>query len=90
MRYISFMADKAGLTINGRAMTHGGSPAGVIRDLQSAYLTGIKYNGAPELQSVNEVITVETSRVRRDGYLATAFPPRQQRTQAGLRKFTKF
>ena len=85
MRYISFMADKAakgptGVSRNGRELTHEGDvdSEGVIRNLQSASLTWIKYKGAP-LQPDKEVVTVEMSRayrLQRDCYRAMAFPPR--------------
>lgn len=51
---------------------------GVIRNLQSASLTCIKYKVVLLLQSVKEVVTAETSkayRAQRDGYRAAALPP---------------
>ena len=88
----SWMADKAaegpaGVARYGRVLSHEGNmdPTGVVRALQSASLTWIRYNGAPLLQPVKEVVTVETSksyRRRRDGYRAAAVPPRPPKWEA--------
>ena len=70
-----------GVSRNGRVLSHEGDidSEGVIRNLQSASLTWIKHKGAPLLQHVKEVVTVETSRAyraQRDVYQAAALPPR--------------
>ena len=81
----SWMADKAavrpaGVARQGRVLAHEGDMnlEGVIRELQSASLTWIKYKGAPLLQPIKDVVTVESSRayrMRRDNNRAAAFPP---------------
>ena len=82
----SWMADKAaegpaGVARQGRVLSHKGdlNAEGVVRKLQSASLTWIKYKGEPLLQPIKDVVTMESSRtyrVRRDGYRAAALPPR--------------